>query len=72
MILFKAKITPSADFPMRTLKDPKNQENMSNMLSLYGLCILNQDHHGLYDCGYFGSGVRYSELILEAIKYVNL
>ena len=71
MILFRAKITPHPDFPMRTLKDPKNKENMSLMLALYGLCMLNSCHHGLYECGYFNSGVRYSELILEAIKSVN-
>ena len=53
-------------------KNEKNKEHMMNILVLYGLRMLNNDQHGLYECGYFISGIKYSELILEAIKNINL
>lgn len=58
--------------PMRTFKDPKNHENMTNICVLYGLCKLQKDSHSLYQSGYFTPGVNYSQLINEAIKAVNL
>ena len=33
--------------------------------------MLKDDSHGLFECGYFQAGTRYSEMILEAIKEVN-
>ena len=72
IILCKSKIRPNPDFPQRTLKCPKNQYNMTNLVILYGLCMLKNDSHILYECGYFQPGVKYSQLIMNAIKEVNL
>ena len=71
-ILFGCKIKPSPAFNLVPLQCPKNKENMSNLCMLYGLCQLNEDAHGCYESGYFQAGVPYGELILEAIKTVNL
>lgn len=44
---------------------------MTDMNTLYGLFSLYEDSHGLFESGYFQSGVRYREMILEAIKIIN-
>lgn len=72
MMVFRSKIEPNPKFPIAEYKDPKNKQHMMNMLILYGLCKLNENQHGLYESGYFTPGVRYSEMILEAIKTINL
>lgn len=73
MTMFRSRIEANADFPLRTLKDPKNKENMLNICLLYGLLKLNEDSHELFQSGYFSDKeVPYSDLILEAIKTVNL
>jgi len=33
--------------------------------------MLNEDSHGLYECGYFSSGIELNDMILEAIKTIN-
>ena len=63
MTIFKAKIIPNADIETRIFQDPKNKENMMNMLIAFGLYLLNKDCHGLYQCGYFSSNIDNSELI---------
>lgn len=44
---------------------------MTLMCTLYCLSMLNEDSHGLYECGYFSSGVEYNEMILDAMKAIN-
>lgn len=45
---------------------------MTNLCILYGLKKLHHDSHCLYQSGYFNIEVDYSDLILEALKQVNL
>ena len=33
--------------------------------------MLKNDCHGLFECGYFQPGQKYTEMIVEAIKEVN-
>ena len=72
-ILFKAKIITNKDIPMRTFKNINNVEIMGYFGKLYGLVVLQESTlHGLYQCGYFQPGIDYSNLILDAIKRINL
>ena len=50
---------------------PQNKKILANLCMLFGLCNLTNDHHSLYECGYFKEGVSYQFLILEAIKQIN-
>lgn len=72
-ILFKAKIIPKNDIPMKTFKNKNNIEIMSYFCKLYGLVALQENKlTGLYQCGYFQAGIDYSDIILDAIKKMNL
>jgi len=57
---------------IQEIKNQKTKENMTNMCMLYGLVNLNNDSRTCYESGYFIPGIEYSELIIEAIKLVNL
>jgi hypothetical protein len=46
--------------------------NMETLCLLYGLNTLYDDCNSCFESGYFGQGVNYSKLILEAIKATNL
>ena len=48
MTLFKAKLIPNPDITISMFKDPKNTENMMNMLIANGLYLLSKDSIGLY------------------------
>lgn len=71
LIIFKSITIPNSDFKMRVPKCKVNREIILQIGTLFGLCMLKNDHHGLYECGYFVQGPKYSELIIEAIKTIN-
>lgn len=56
------------------IKCEGNRKNLSNLCMLYGLSQLNNDCSSCYESGYFqqGGATPYSELILEAIKLLNI
>ena len=45
---------------------------LTNLCMLFGLNIIHTDSKMVYQTGYFGSGVSYSELVLNAIKQINI
>lgn len=59
--LFKSKIEENPEIEMKVgFKDPRNKELMIKMCALYGLSILNDDSHVLFESGYFINGISYS------------
>ena len=74
MMIFRTKIDPSTLCVPGQPKfnDQKNKQNMTLICILFGLCQLHEDSHGLYECGYFKSGIEYPDMILSAIKEINL
>lgn len=71
--LFRAQITANPLIPMAVFKNETNKEIATLIGCMYGLHILHHDAHELYQSGYFPpNGVRFSELILQAIKQINL
>ena len=67
--LFKEKVQDQNE-----VKCPQNKINLTNLCLLYGLTQLNNNLNACYESGYFNSDnqVIYSNLILDAIKQVNL
>jgi hypothetical protein len=57
------------------IKCPNSKRNITNLCKLYGLNLLHTNCTGCYERGYFQAGLSdtsYSDLILDAIKKVNL
>ena len=54
------------------IKCKGNLHNLTNLCKLYGLYQLHNDCKSCYECGYFQAGTAFSELILNAMKAVNL
>ena len=72
-MLFKAKLIPDPEIPMVHLKSKTNIDILTHYCKLYGLVSLMESKlQGLYQCGYFEPGIDQSDLILDAIKKVNL
>ena len=53
------------------IKCSNNLKNLQSLCMLYGLYQLHLNPKACYECGYFASGVDYSDFIVEAIKSIN-